>query len=59
MISQKNKDCPRLWLWEDKPAFFKSMEDDWQHLAQYGIGREVYEEVLAELREAGAEASES
>ncbi len=40
-----------LELWEDKSEFFKDMEEDWQHLAQYSIGREVYEAVIAELRE--------
>ena len=38
------------------------MEDDWQHLVQYGISREVYDEVLAALRAVGEEeaaASES
>jgi len=29
------------------------MEDDWQHIAQFGIGREAYETVVSELREQG------
>jgi hypothetical protein len=40
----------RLELYEDKAEFFKGMEDDWQHLVQYGIGREAYEALVAELR---------
>lgn len=41
-----------LELFEDKAEFFKGMEDDWQHPAQHGIGREAYEGVQAELRAA-------
>jgi hypothetical protein len=44
---------PPMELFEDKAEFFKGMEDDWQHIAQFGIWREAYEAVVSELREQG------
>lgn len=35
---------------EDKNNFFAEMEYDWQYIAQYGVDRQVFDDIIAQLK---------